>query len=581
MVFLQKSKNAKRVYADLIYSKTNFDGHREKGITYPSGIIQQQLLTEFYSNLGIDAATINYVEAHGTGTVVGDPEECNALDNVLCQNRTEPLLVGSVKSNMGHSESAAGICSLAKVVLALEKGEVPPNLYYVANRPEISSITENRIKVCSEVTPLPDDALVGINSIGFGGTNAHALLRGNRKAKVNRGRPDDDIPRLVNWSGRTEETISVMIDHLQSAPLDAEYIGLLQSIQSVDETGFLHRGFGVFTKGSSVDKAAICLSSGEQRFEGEKRPLVWFFSGMGSQWPEMGCSLMVIPLFRESIIRSHDILKPFGVDLIRVLTDSDQSVIANILNAFVGIAAIQIALVDILKALNIQADYLIGHSLGELGCAYADGGTNQEQTLLSAYYRGVASIDVKVIRGSMAAVGIGYSQLKSILPDDIDAACHNSAESTTISGPEASVAAFVAQLTSQNVFAKEVKTANIAYHSRYVLETSKSFFELTKDLYPNIRRSEKWLSTSVPHTKWSEPKNQYCTAEYFANNLLKSVLFEETCPFLPSNAIAIEIAPHGLMQAIVKRSMPSTVHIPLTQRGNVNNAAFFLSALGK
>lgn len=581
-VFLQKAKTAKRIYAKLLYAKTNCDGHKSDGISFPSRDVQQKLLAEFYSDLQLDAGLVNYVEAHSTGTVISDPEECAALDSVMCRNRQTPLLIGSVKSNMGHSEAASGVCSLAKVLLALEKCEIPPNIRFMSNRSDIPSMQQQRIKVCTEVTRLPDDALIGINSFGLGGANAHALLTGNRKAKVNGGRPDDDIPRLVNWSGRTEEAITVMLDYLKSVPLDAEYIGLLHGIQSGEESGFLQRGFGVFTKGPEIGDPAVCHGSSEQqRFDGVKRPLIWIFSGMGSQWNGMGSSLMVIPMFKESILRSHHILMKFDINLVHIITDADTSIFENIVNSFVSIAAIQIALVDVLMALNIQPDYLIGHSVGELGCAYADGALSHEQTIVSSYYRGLASVNAKLIRGSMAAVGMGYNELKTILPADIDAACHNSAESTTISGPEKSVAAFVAHLKSQDIFAKEVPTSNIAYHSRYVKEIGDLLLTMTKDLIPPARRSAKWLSTSVPHSKWDEPDGGISNHNYFVNNLRESVLFDETCALLPSNAIAIEIGPHGLLQAIVKRSMPATIHIPLTQRSSTNNAAFFLSALGK
>lgn len=582
-IFVQKAKDAKRIYAKLLYTKTNCDGHNEQGITYPSSKIQQQLLTEFYLDLRIDASKIWYVEAHGTGTEVGDLVECAALDNVMCLNRADPLLVGSVKSNMGHPESASGVCSIVKTILAFEKGEVPPNLNFTTIRPDIPSMVQNRIKVCTDFTNIPENSLVGINSFGVGGANAHALLKGNQKLKVNGGLPGDDIPRIVHWSGRTEESISVMLDYLRSVPLDAEFIGLLQNIQSVEESGFLYRGFGVYTKDESSNSLAVCRSSGQQRYEGLRRPLVWIFSGMGSQWPAMGASLMVIPIFKESVNNSHRFLQPFGIDIFRILTDPDESDFDNILNSFVGIAAIQIALVDVLWSLNIQPDYMIGHSAGELGCAYADGVVNHEQMILLAYYRGLACLNTMVIQGSMAAVSIGYSVIKDMLPADIDVACRNSAESTTISGPEESVSAFVAHLKSKNIFANQIMTSNIAFHSRYVTEIGKKFLDLalSQNLCPPILRSDKWLSTSVPTSKWNEPEARISTAKYYANNLVNSVLFDETCSHLPSNAIAIEIAPHGLLQSIVRRSMTSTIYIPLTQRGNLNNATFFLTALGK
>lgn len=117
VVYLQRRKNAKRIYASVVHVKANCDGYKEQGITFPSTTMQVQLLEEFYNECGISPTCLNYVEAHGTGTVVGDPEELNAIDKVFCKNRETPLLIESVKSNLGHSEPASGLCQIAKVII--------------------------------------------------------------------------------------------------------------------------------------------------------------------------------------------------------------------------------------------------------------------------------------------------------------------------------------------------------------------------------------------------------------------------------------------------------------------------------
>ena len=113
---------------------------------------------------------VSYVEAHGTGTKVGDPEECSTLDKVFCTNRKEPLLIGAVKSNMGHSEASSGVCSLTKLLLAFEAGMIPPNLHFENPRKDIPGLVEGRLKVCTQLTPLPGN-LAAANSFGFGGAN--------------------------------------------------------------------------------------------------------------------------------------------------------------------------------------------------------------------------------------------------------------------------------------------------------------------------------------------------------------------------------------------------------------------------
>lgn len=580
VMFLQKARDAKRCYSTVVYSKTNCDGYKAEGITYPSGKMQQQLLTEFYEDVRIDPSTVAYVEAHSTGTVVGDPEECAAIDNVFCKGRDGPLTVGSVKSNIGHSESTSGACSIAKVVLAFETGLIAPNINFTRIRPGIPSLEEGRLRVCTEVTPL-EGSLVGVNSFGFGGANAHCLLRRNPKAKQNGGAPVDRLPRLVNWSGRTEEAINVFLDAMAARPLDVEYVGLVHGTQVVETPGYLYRGFGLFEYVAGGENAR-CLHREQQHFSGLKRPVVWVFSGMGSQWCEMGLALMDLPIFRESIHKSHTLLQPLGLDLITIITSSEPQVFDNILHSFVGIAAIQVAIVDVLRALNLQCDHIIGHSVGELGCAYADGALTAEQMVLCAYSRGLVSLQTPVIRGSMAAVGLSYKQIKNMLPPSIEVACHNGPDSATISGPDTDVAAFVAELKGRGVFAKEVQCSNIAYHSKYIAEMGPALLaELRRIIPVPVKRTARWLSSSVPRNRWEQTENQYSSAEYHTNNLLNAVLFEETTLHLPENAITVEIAPHGLLQAILKKSMKQAIHVPLTQRANKNSVAFMLNALGK
>uniref|UniRef100_A0A1B0G5K6 Uncharacterized protein n=1 Tax=Glossina morsitans morsitans TaxID=37546 RepID=A0A1B0G5K6_GLOMM len=363
-------------------------------------------------------------------------------------------------------------------------------------------------------------------------------------------------------------------------PLDAEFISLLHNIQNEDVTGLVFRGYGIFAKDGNT--SAKCLARDVHHYSGIKRPIVWVFSGMGSQWTEMGSSLMAIPKFRESIERCQKVLESKGLNLIEILTSTDATIFDNILHSFVGIAAIQIGLVDLLRSLNIEPDYIIGHSVGELGCGYADDAFTPEQMILAAYYRGKVSLEVEKIKGSMAAIGMGYKKIVNMLPEKIEVACHNSAESCTISGPAEDVEKFVNELKSRGIFAKEVPCSNIAYHSRYIAHMGPQLLKYLKKIIPNPKpRSSKWLSSSVPESDWHQEGRNLCSAEYHTNNLLNSVLFEETFALLPNNALTIEIAPHGLLQAILKRSMVNGVHIPLTQRSNKTNDVFFLSAIGK
>lgn len=580
VVFLQKKKDAKRCYGSLLYSKSNFDGYKEEGINFPSERMQAQLFKDFYQEIDIDPRTVSFIEAHGTGTRFGDTAECNAVDEVFCTNRKEPLYIGSVKSNLGHGESTAGLCSLAKCIVAMDKGLIPPNINFNKCRSDIQSLSEGRLKVVSDVTPLPGD-LIAVNSFGFGGSNVHCLLKANTKEKINHGAPQDTIPRLIVWSGRTEEAVNTVLDDFDKRPLDTEYTALIHSTQASSVPGLVWKGFGLYSHLVEGENAK-CLAREVQHYSGLKRPIVFIFSGMGSQWIGMGSDLMSLPIFRNAIELCQRVLAPKGLDVIDIITSKDPNTFDNILHSFVGIAAIQIGLVDVLKVLNIVPDYIIGHSVGELGCGYADGAFSAEQMILSAYSRGMASIESNVIHGAMAAVAMGYKQIKNLVPQGIEIACHNSTDSCTLSGPSELIEEYVKELQAQNIFARTVPTSNIPYHSSYIAEMGPRLLARLNEVIPNPKsRSDKWLSSSVPKSQWDQNENQLCSAQYHTNNLLGSVLFEETSALLPANSLTVEIAPHGLMQAILRRSMPNGIHVGLTQRGSQDNMKYFLNALGK
>ena len=531
-------------------------------------------MNEFYNDIKLNPNTVSYVEA-----LTGNAEECNALDEIFCSGRTTPLQVGSIVSNMGHAEASSGLCAIAKVILAFENKNIPSNINFSTLNPDIPSLAEGRLQVVTDNNELKG-SLISINSFGFGGTNAHALFKANGKEKINGGAPADNLPRLVTWCGRTEEAVNAVFDDIIKRPLDAEFIGLLHNSQLDSIPANVFRGYGVFAH--KPNDKAVCSSRTAQHYSGQKRPIVWVFSGMGSQWTQMGLSLMEIPLFRVSIENCHNILASKGLNLKEIITSADKTTFDNILHSFVGIAAIQIGLVNILKSLGMEPDLIIGHSVGELGCAYADGCFTAEETILSAYSRGMASLETNIIQGSMAAIGTGYKKLRSMILQGIEIACHNSNESCTISGPAQNVTDFVKELKSQGIFAKEVPCSNIPYHSSYISEMGPKLLKrLTEVIKTPKKRSAKWLSTSVPKQNWDQESCQYSSAQYHTNNLLSPVLFEETSALLPKEALTIEIAPHGLLQAIIKKSMLDSVHIPLTQRGHSNNAEFLIQALGK
>ena len=304
---------------------------------------------------------------------------------------------------------------------------------------------------------------------------------------------------------------------------------------------------------------------------------------MGSQWAAMAKALMPIDIFAKSINRSHEILKPYGINLLELLLTDDEKVLDTTVAPFVSIAAVQVALTNLLRELGVEPDGIVGHSVGELGCAYGDGCFNEEQMLLSAYWRGKCVEDAKLPKGLMGAIGLTWEEAKRRCPAGVVAACHNSEDSVTISGDYEAAKKFLEELRAENVFARDVKSAGVAFHSPTMKVIAPSLLEKLKKVLTVKPRSSRWVSSSVPESRWNEELAKYSSPDYFVNNLLSPVLFHEAIQSIPKNAICIEIAPHCLLQAILKRSLGSQIsYIGFMKRGNnENNLDFLFSAIGK
>ncbi|XP_051172618.1 fatty acid synthase-like [Leptopilina boulardi] len=558
VLFLQKARHAKRIYAEIKNA--------------PS------LMKTVLSECGLKGNDVSYVEADGSGIKDIDAEEVKAIDQVYNEGRKSPLLIGSVKSNLGSCSAVNALNGIIKVITAMETGYIPPNLHFENPSNIIPALIEGRCKVVTELTLWTGDYAI-VNCLALTGSSANIILKDFKKQKKNEGTPDDNLPRLVTVSGRTEEAVDVLLTDLESRPVDVEMLQLLYDIFETEIPANLIRGYTLLpSKGLPKTKMRnIELNTSI------KREIWYMFSGMGSQWLGMGKHLLHIPIFMEAINKCNRVLQPRGIDIVRIITEEDSKIYDNILNSFVGIAAIQIGLVDLLTAIGLKPDFVIGHSVGELGCAYADNCFTAEQMILSAFYRGLASIETKMPKGSMAAVGLGYEKIKKLCPPDIDVACHNSDNSSTISGPADSMKSFIAHLKANKIFAKEVAVGNIAYHSRYIVPAGEKLIKYLHEVIPDPKpRSQRWISSSVPYDDWNSAKARFSSAEYHTNNLLNSVLFAESAKLIPSNAIVIEIAPHGLLQAIVKKSLPqSVINIPLTNKNHPDGNLFLFDALGK
>ncbi|KAL6256231.1 hypothetical protein P5V15_012347 [Pogonomyrmex californicus] len=581
VIYLQKAKNAKRIYAICSHAKMNNDGYKAEGITFPSTTMQSILLEEFYNECKIPTSYLDYFEAHGTSTKVGDPAEINAIYNVICKNRKSPLMIGSVKSNLGHSEAASGFTQIAKIIIAFETGFISPNIHYTSPRNDINALHNGSVEIITEPMPVKN-GYVAANCFGFGGANAHILFKWNIKSKINTAAPDDDLPRLVTLSGRTEESVKLFLTDVANHPIDVEYIRLLHDIHADNIDGHSWRGYTILTPSQLLTKSHFHHIANElntlqqnsikviQKFKNVKRPVWFIFSSLGTQWPGMGRSLLKFHVFANAIRICDATLKPYDISITDILTRKDEKMRENYaLHAFVGIVAVQIGLVDLLTSLGIVADYMIGHSAGELGCAYADKCLTIEQTIVSAYFIATACTDRKIIRSSAAVIRLDYEKLKNICPTDIEIICRNNRYNNIVSGPVKSIQKFITKLQNDNISVKEIY-CNVPYHSCYISSVKTQLLLKLNEIIPEPKeRSLKWISTSVHHTKWSILTSKLSSAEYHTNSIINTILFEQTIHLIQNNAVTIEIAPDSVLQNILNQSLHSEVtNIILTQRTN-------------
>lgn len=572
-VLLTKQSVAKRVYATVLNAGNNTDGYKEQGVTFPSGEMQQRLVGSLYQEANIMPEQVEYVEAHGTGTKVGDPQEVNGIVNVFCQSKREPLLIGSTKSNMGHPEPASGMAALAKVLLSLERGVWAPNLHFNNPNPDIPALTDGRVQVVDRPTTI-QRGIVGVNSFGFGGSNVHVILRPAEKS-ADVTAPPRMIPRMLQACGRTEAAVNTILQKGKENTADDNFLSLLNEVAGIPAASMPYRGYTLI--GSQTDVTDV------QQVQATGRPLWYICSGMGTQWAGMGRSLMQLPDFRESILRSDVALKDTGLVVSRLLMEADDATFEDTVHAFVSLAAIQIAEIDLLTKLGLQPDGIIGHSVGELACGYADGSLSHSEAVLAAYWRGICIKEANLPPGGMAAVGLTWKECLTQCPQGVVPACHNAEDTVTISGPQDAISKFVSELKEQGVFAKEVRSAGVAFHSYYMASIAPTLLAALKKVIKEPQmRSPRWVSTSIPQSEWDSPLALYSSADYHVNNLVSPVLFQEALSLVPENAVVVEIAPHALLQAILKRGLKPTCSIlPLMKRGHTNNLEFFLSNIGK
>lgn len=252
--------------------------------------------------------------------------------------RTNPLLIGSVKSNMGHAEPASGLCSVIKVLIAMERGVIPPNLHFESPNQYIDGLKNGQLKVVSEKTDFPY-GFIGINSFGFGGSNTHAVFRSPDRPKALPPLKKVDFPRMILYSGRTQDGLKQTFSDIQEHIDDLYFQRLLANQANIPPRDTPFRGYLMYNRSNNaeptIEVAKIPIT--------EHRPIWFVYSGMGSQWPGMARGLMAIPIIDNSLRECSKALEEFGLDVYGMLNNPDPKQYQNnTLNCMLAISAIQV-----------------------------------------------------------------------------------------------------------------------------------------------------------------------------------------------------------------------------------------------
>ncbi|KAI0551296.1 putative hybrid NRPS/PKS enzyme [Xylaria curta] len=594
----------------------NSDG-RTKGITLPSPEAQAALIHSTYKNAGLDITKDvdrpQYFEAHGTGTQAGDPREASAIsmaffpdDQVYSADTT--LLVGSVKTVIGHTEGCAGIAGILKAILAMKNKTVPPNQHLIDLNPSVA-VSYSHLRIPTKPLAWPAVAQghplrASINSFGFGGTNSHAIVEtyvpevhdnglwGGNALSIQRvsprlvstDNPDFAMIPLVFSANNESSLLSMVKQYYHYLQTSKEPLSRVAQVLYAHRTPLprkiyfsgpsrsdLIQSMGKLLdevkegKKKEIGSMSVITPDGNRKFR-----LLGVFTGQGAQWPMMGKILIESsPVFKgimETLQKSLDQLPdPPEWSIIEELkAPPGRSRLTQAALSQPLCTAVQIGLVELLKRAGILFDTVVGHSSGEISAAYAIGLISASDAVRIAYYRGVHS---KLAggkdgqKGAMIAVGFGFKEAVEFcsevpFQDRLKVAASNSGNSVTLSGDNDAVEEAKKIFDERGLFNRKL-FVDTAYHSHHMERCAEAYTESLRACDIQIhdaRPNTTWLS-SVYKGKHGESKelSSMLRDTYWTDNMVQTVLFSQALETsIEENGgsfdLVIEVGPHPALR---------------------------------
>jgi acyl transferase domain-containing protein/NADPH:quinone reductase-like Zn-dependent oxidoreductase/SAM-dependent methyltransferase/NADP-dependent 3-hydroxy acid dehydrogenase YdfG/acyl carrier protein len=573
--------NGDRIHAIIDATGVNSDG-RTVGLSLPSADAQEALLRQVYERGGVDPADLVYFEAHGTGTVAGDPIECRAIGRALGMARPvdSPLPIGSVKSNVGHLEPASGMAGLLKAILILRHREIPASLHGLPRSSAIDFAGLNLAPATQQISIDTDRAaVIGVNSFGFGGANAHVVLSEPFRPPTNEAPASPDLRALIisaHSKAALAETARRFDEHMASA--DSIYDICYTSC--VRRTRHAHRFAAIGRTDADIKEKLRRFVDGDVAPGAATEPalragkIAFAFSGNGSQWAGMAADLLENePVFRRTVdeIDAH-VNEALGWSIIRELkAASSESRLALTEVAQPALFAIQLGLVAVLRERGFRPAAVFGHSVGEVAAAYVCGALDLETAIRVIVERSRAQ-GLTAGVGKMAAVGLSAADAEAALlgyEGELELAAVNSNADVTISGNASVIARLGKEMEQRGVFFRTLDL-DYAFHSRHMDPIRAKFLAGLGQLELHSPHCS-FISTVTGAPIGAAPLD----TEYWWTNIRAPVLFAPAAHHLIGDGfdVFVEIGPHPVLKSYLRRltdAVESAVAIipTLTRGGN-------------
>lgn len=589
------------IYAQILGTAVSQDGHTD-GITVPNEEAQEAAIRMALQRAGVEPNEVGYVEAHGTGTPVGDPIEMRALAGALTSERpaTHPLVIGSVKTNIGHLEAGAGIAGLIKAALIVKHGHIPANLH-LKNPTRHVSLTDLKLDIPAVGRPFPgcDRRIAGVNSFGFGGTNGHVVLA---EPPAARPTPEpgsgqdraagDRLPLTVlPISARSEEalvaTAGQLADHLAAHPdITLPDLGYTLTRRRAHLN---HRHAFVVDSIDEAREQLRAVADGGQISAGRAGParLAFVCTGMGPQWWKMCRGLIdVFEVFTDSILRTDRELSRYAEwSLLEELTRDETSTrLGETEFAQPANFAIQVALAEQLSHFGITPDAVIGHSAGEVAAHHIAGLLTFEQAVHVIYHR--SRLQQRTTgQGRMLAVGLDAETLMQTIDEKlldefgrrVSVAAINSPSAVTVAGDGDVLEDIARRLDEAQIFHRYL-AVKVPYHTHYM--------EAVKDdlLAAFTGLSSKAATLPLYSTVTGELLDRYdAGAAYWWQNTRATVLFEPAMRRMLDDGHThfVELGPHPVLAAsILETAGTHRVSVDASQRRGQDDPRTLLNCVG-